>query len=369
VRHVQAVVLAIAASGVLAASPVGRLTGATSDGALPGGTVAAQEAAPLLGDVADEDESPRFVAPSPPIVFETTSNAFEVIRGDRTRAEAVAVLGRPCPAHDRSAIHGLDADGEGLVGGSDGEPADLLAEVHPWPPDDEDGAPTGPCAVVLRTRVANHEPATGWLTVGDGEVAALEPDQVVAYRVSRSTSTSTFLVLAGIAAVTGAAATARFRWSEMVKRVRTSSSRPQKARLKAPASHPLHGSWVSSLTAVGAGASAVLAATGALAELAPQYATASVVVGNILVLTLLAIAAALVATGKDGADLVRVGYAEAAVFVAASAIAGQLLLVALVLVHASARFVVRWWVISALTFVLLAAIVWSVRYAARPAPD
>jgi hypothetical protein len=394
VRRIATVGLALAAAGLLAAPPVAHVAGETVTD-----TVVARSAAQDVdnGQIPSADASaPRIIAPAGPLVFATESHPWDVIRGHATAGTVLIVLDAPCPSDSDQPdegepgeeipqppeVYGLAANGHQLARDGaarkdesvDDGPrgGDLVLRRPPWPPHDPGGdRTTGPCVLRLQAQVAIDDPATGWVSVGPFADVAIEADQLRPYRVARGSDRLTFLVLILVAAAAGGFAVVRFVRSPLVREapaadVTKRRKRRGRRKLTVPGDHPLRGSWVSSLAAVGAAATTLLAATGALSELAPQYQTGKVVVGNILVVTLLAIAAALISAGSHN-DTVKLGYATAAVFTAVSAIAAQLLLTALVLLHASQHQWIR--VITAVVAVgTVAVLAWTVRRLAEGQP-
>jgi hypothetical protein len=387
VRRIATVGLALAAAGLLAAPPVAHVTGVT--GTHPVVTRSAAQGV----DVDDGQtssaapSSPRIIAPAGVFVFATESHFWDVLRGHATAGTALIVLDVPCPTDaDRPAVYGLDAEGHQLATeaeareeeSSDVGPQgdDLVVDRRPWPPHDPGGSgkTTGPCALSLRAQMTIDDPATGWVTVGqvDDVTVTGEAGQLHPYRVARGSDWQTFLFMILVAAATGGFGVVRFVRSPLVNEASTADvgeswwRRWGRRKLIVPGDHPLRGSWVSSLAAVGAAATTLLAATGALSELAPQYQTGKVVIGNILVVTLLAIAAALISAGSHN-NTVKLGYATAAVFAAVSAIAGQLLLTALVLLHASQHEPIRW-ITTAGALVTVVVLAWTVRRSAEGQP-
>jgi hypothetical protein len=410
----RAVVLGLAAAGLLAAPPVAQVTNET--------TTARPQAASTFQDGDQEDRQTAggapigIVSPSGPVVFVTESAWVDVIRGESTPATSLIVVGvtlqeeqiddaaesqqaddaeqgaliDPC---SDLAVFGLRGDGDPLTrgelpvdtsGATDAtseaardEPtpdgvaqlggADLIADRAPWPAGARDSGGIYFCTLELVAQMGADDPAIGWLTVVHRGVATVENGQLREYRVARSSSWQAFLYLIMAATVAGLIGVCVFVKGNLVKSAIPTRDRGGKLRrrarrkLSAPTDHPLRGSWVTSLAAVGAAASTLLAASGALSELAPQYQIGKVVVGNILVVTLLAIAAALISSGSHE-DKVKVGYATGAVFAAVSAIAAQLLLTALVLIHASTHELARW-VVAFVALVTWGVLVSSVRAA------
>jgi hypothetical protein len=410
VRRQQAVVLGLATAGLFAAPSVAQVTGETRSDPVPAEDES-QGAQREGGQAGSETQGPRgIVAPAGPVLFATESRAWEVIRGDSTSATAFIVLevacyqGRggedaescfngqaeedaeeqvvvdPCADGAGLAIYGLREDGADLTREeTESSPADgqsgygLILNQESWPEHPMDGGPTRFCALGLQAQVAPDDPAAGWLLVANRGVATVENGQLREYRVARSSPWETFGWLTGIAAAIGLIGTLLFVAGPLVKD--DSAARHTKVGLRArarrelpvPKDHPLRESWVSSLAAVGAAATTLLAASGALSQLAPQYQTGKVVIGNVLVVTLLAIAAAFISAGRRD-DQVKLGYAVVAVFAAISGIAAQLLLTALVLIHSSTHWPVRLIVVIA-AVITLGFLLYSGRVTGRRLPS
>jgi plastocyanin len=312
------------------------------------------------------------------LVFSTESAPWEVLFGTATTAKAVVILDAPCAKYQGGeadadgsangfAVYGVWADGRFLepaegreltpsmpdnVGAGRRENQinsgkDLVVDQPVWPLDDAgSGGNTGPCVLKLQAMIGSNDPASGWLSLGNDSRVAFEAGGLVPYRVTRGSSWVTFAIVTVFAVIAGLVGVYRFTRSEQLKPAfgggfswsGLTSNWTQS--FYAPKDHPLRGSWVSTAAAVGAVATTLLAATGALGELVPQYQTGKVVIGNILVLAALALAAALVAAGINGQQL-TLKYAAPAVFVAVSAVAAQLLLAGLVLMHASTHWPVQ----------------------------
>jgi hypothetical protein len=362
VRLLQVALWTMAAGALVAVPAAARTareaTGQTAADALASANVTAAEPVPAQTSPA------QFLGLDSEVVFSTESTPWDVLLGTATTAKALVVVDTPCAKNEGVihdfAVYGLDADGTFLQPVGDQEVTlstqnnvaatkggslpsssqDLVVDRPKWPLDqDRDGANTGPCVLKLQTTVSSSDPPSGWLSLGNSSLVALEAGTLMPYRVARGSSWPTFLFVTLLSIAVGLLGVHRFAGSDQIMPTNgknrwcgLKSKRSQS--FDAPNDHPLRGSWVSTAAAVGAVATTLLAASGALGELIPQYQTGKVIIGNILVLAALALAAALVTAGSDGQQL-TIKYAAAAVFVAVTAVAAQLLLAGVVLMHAS----------------------------------
>jgi hypothetical protein len=273
---------------------------------IPLGLLAAAEAAPsadvgATATAAAEEPTAVTVVSGDPVSLRTTSGLMDTVTGAATPAVGTLLVAGKCPG-----------DGELTVRAVSGESAvELTART-------EDVAST--CLVTLDWNgVALTAPAAGHLVVAE---AGLD-DAAVAYAITRTTGFSAFLAILLLSLAYGVIGARLIRG-----RVK---------ELEVPSNWSFKDGWASSLTGLTAVAAGLLTLGGVLTEYAPQYSTAGVLAANLVVLVLVGVAplvfTALGGTSSEPADRRRGLVAAGALSLTAAA--GQLSLVALVVVSGS----------------------------------